>query len=418
MPSPPPVDRGGYTPPTNMTVSPGGEFIPYQGDGGSIAIFAVLVALTVVGFIVVWKYITYRRESASLINKLHFVHAVFDEKTRPVDLSGYNRLMGVIGFMVIAVIFVPPALFGRIRDEALSMGLIAAGWMMGSLMIIIVYYMIQFREVKKNSNTLWIDVEVHRPGEMSVRRLWKRVVRGPEIDLSKDSIVEIARESVDAAVRLGKISAQDRNRLIEQLQKMEGVHVYRCTVDEKWPLLVVLDGDWKEVVRTREEVMLDETTEVNVLRTFWHVVYLGETTRIVDDIEDGTPTKRELTMGVYAIILAPDDVDSKLREGHFVAPSRADVELATIKHVAQQQAVTADSYQSKVSKLTKTQRDLDEERLRKVVEGATQFNVFMRGFKRLFDVELMRDTFVRTTLIFIIAGFIWYVVFRILGVIP
>lgn len=416
----PPV-TGPWTAPGAVQITPAG--------GSTALIFGVILIMVV---FLIWWYKKNILEQKELLRVLHFnLHAFLDD-TESLNLEDYNRKYGLLILLGIVSMFAVPAAavavipVSLIEIRAVFMVL---GWFIVALLLWDFVRHLTSKEVRDNMNSVWGTTEIHIPGLGSFTRTWRKMEEPTEVILSKAEnktmVDTIVKNAIIAGVDLEWIDEDDvlitGNDAIVQIKKlmMESLskyRKYRLSVQGNYRLLMISANPWNELVNPNTDEMFNKTTDVTVNRMPMHVVYIGETSRLFRDRDGkGNPIMSGVTMGVFMIVVDRTTVERQLLSGRFTTPNSQDAVIARIAHQHEQDVLTVEYVNEKLLELAKKQTEYKELKHKKVVEGQTQFNVYVRGFKRLFEPIGGKTQFTNILFYFAVFGAVWYFLFNIFG---
>lgn len=428
---PPPVDYTTPTVPTSPwtppTTAPPVTVTPHSG---SVALVVGLIVVFVL--VIVWWYRKNILEEKELLRVLHFNLHDFLDDTESVDLSDYNRKYGFLILLGIMSMFAVPALAVAVIPSSIIQVravVMILGWFIVALMLWDFVRHLTTKEIRENMNAVWGTTEIHVPGLGSFTRTWRQMENPREVTLSDEehkTLVEhvvssaeaagipIEWETSDGKVVKGKEAVKQVKQIM--LESLKKHHVYRVSVQKRYRILLLTRHPWNELVNPNTDEMFNRTTDVTVQRMPLHVVYIGETSRLFRDRDSkGNPIMTGVTMGVFVAVVDRKSVEEQLLKGRFATPNSQDAVIAKIAHQHEQNTITVDFVNEKLLELAKKQKEYKELKHKKVVEGQTQFNIYVRGFNRLFEPIGKSGQMTNMLLYFFVFGAIWYFIFSILG---
>lgn len=411
-----------WVPPvTDVTITP---------QGGSMALIMGLIAVFLV--FILWWYRKTILEEKELLKVLHFNLHDFLDDTESVDLSDYNRKYGFLILLGIISMFAVPGMAVLVIPSSLMPVraiIMVLGWFIVALLLWDFVRHLTSKEVRENMNSVWGTTEMHIPGLGSYSRTWRQMEEPKEVVLSleehKTFVDKIMDDAIEAEIPIEWKNAdgemvqgadaidQAKALLLESLQKYK---TYRVAIQKHYRVLLIMQHSWNDIKNPNTDEMFNKTTDVTVNRMPMHVVYIGETQRLFRDRDKkGHPIMSGVTMGVFMCVIDRKYVEKKILTGRFATPNSQDAMIARMAHQHEQNTLTVEFVNEKLIELAKKQKEYKELKHKKVVEGQTQFNVYVRGFNRLFEPIGQRGKLTNILLYFLVFGAIWYFIFSIFG---
>lgn len=403
-----PINNSTITETTTVTDLPTGGLPMNFIIGGGL--------LVLLFFIVLFLVLSDRAKDKTRLNKARqFNFTDFCKHNQLVRLAKYNRMALVIVLGSLFGIFLPPVASAGFRDVTIRSAIAGIGWTLSGVLIVAVVILNMYSEVKANSNATYAYVDVYDLNGEVYPQLWRRLTKGAEVLIDANTANETIGQILDNKVKNGQLTKERAEVIKTYYTKLETKHIYRAKIEETYDILLVLPGLWETVLDERKLQVFADTTNITVGRTRLDVLYMGEETRTVTDVEKGRETLRDLAAGFFTVLTSPSTVQSIIKEGKFTATTNADAQAAVVKHHLQQNAVTGQTYERRLGQLVKTEADLRKERYKSAVNGATEAQVYIRGFHRLFTIDQPQDQAFRLIGYGIAFFFVYYVIFTIIG---
>lgn len=414
-------------PTTTTNTTTGGGFTPIPYTGG-IEVSGWFTIFLFAGIFLVFAYIYYKRGIADELARLkarHFILDTFLSDTEATDLSDYNRKYGVVIFFgFVGMIGIPAVSISLIPIEfAFVRGIIT---IMGYGMMILFLWnfldKMSHNEIKSMQNAVWFEVEFYIPGRGTFHKVWKKTEPIKEVVLSDTQYGELASRIIKNARDYGhkfkKGEAQKAKTDI--IKRLKTLFIYRTSVkgrgDFSYQILLILKHPWNEVVNPNTEELFHRTTDVTVQRAPHHIVYIGESDRIFQDLSSkGSPEMRQLTMGVCISIVDRQDVGEILMDGRFDSPDAQDAIAAQMLSYYEQETTTAKFVNGKINALNKRDKEYEELEGQKDEESQAQFNTYLRVFNKLFTKHQQRGTVTNFFLYAVVFFFVYWALFSMLG---
>ncbi len=242
-------------------------------------------------------------------------------------------------------------------------------------------------ERERNLNKAFASVFARYPEQGDVGQLWKRFEPEGEIEID-DNQREIVLDQLIEGIK--KSPNYDKDIVEKDLRKdwsarIKKMRVLRCSVMDKYKVLLVTQYTFEELKTKKTRSMIDETVSVNVQIMPMFLVYAGTTRKMFKTVDkDGKPMHTDRAMGIFVDLFDIAMRDKALIEGGHTMLSKTDALLAEFLHLEDQRSTSASEMTKTLRDREKAQKEVDELKL----DAKAEAHKIVAMMKNLLDMML------------------------------
>jgi hypothetical protein len=353
-----------------------------------ILFMAILIFVAIVGIYYLY-FLKPEQRMQERLSTLHFIVENFIKDTKSATFEYYDAkwtrlIMMWVGGTSLSVI--GPNMAGIEYPWS------AAITTMGAIFSIFILVFMNMKkteaERERNLNAAFASVFCNYPEQGDIGQLWKRCKPESEIQIDaaqREIVIDQLIEGIKKSPNYNNKDIDETTLRADWLKRIETMKVVRCSVLEKYKVLLVTRYSFEELKTKGTKAMIDETVSVNVQSMPMFMVYANTTRRMFKTVDkDGKPMFTDRAMGIFVDLFDLPMRDKALIEGGHIMLSKTDALLAEFLHLEDQRSASASEMTKTLRDREKAQKEIDE----KEFDSRAEAHKMMGTMKNLLDMLL------------------------------